>query len=80
MKARTRIDPEDAGYTANDATDYTTNNRPDRTGRSFTISCTPLDASGHSLGLGCNGKERCDNDNSGSNKTAEHDNSLCGDW
>jgi hypothetical protein len=35
-EARTLVDPEDAGYTANDAADHATNNRPDRTSRPFT--------------------------------------------
>jgi hypothetical protein len=75
-EARALIDSEDASYAANDAADYATNNCPDRTCCPFTISCTPLDATRDALGLGCNGKEHRDNNSSGSDKTADHDNSL----
>jgi hypothetical protein len=53
-EARTLIDAEDAGYAANHAADHATNNCSYRTSRSFTISCTPLDATGNTLGLGSN--------------------------
>jgi hypothetical protein len=54
-EARTLVDAEDAGYTADDAADHATNNCPYRASRSFTISCAPLDATGDALGLGSNG-------------------------
>ena len=75
-EARTLIDPEDAGYTANDAADHATNNGPDRTSRPFTIAGTPFNATRNTLGLACDGKEYRDNNGSGSDKTAVHDNSL----
>lgn len=49
-EAGTLIDAEDAGYAA----DHATNDCPDRTSRSFTISRTLLDATGDTLGLGSN--------------------------
>jgi hypothetical protein len=75
-EARTLIDPEDAGYTGNDAADHATNNGPDRTSRPFTIAGTPLNATRNTLGLACDGKEYRDNNGSSSDKTAIHDNSL----
>jgi hypothetical protein len=53
-EARTLIDAEDAGYAANNAADHATNDCSYRTSRSFTISCTLLDATGDTLGLGRN--------------------------
>jgi hypothetical protein len=53
-EARTLIDAEHAGHAANNAADHATNDRPDGTSRSFTISCTLLDATGDTLGLGSN--------------------------
>jgi hypothetical protein len=79
-KARTFIDTEDSGYSANDAADDATHNRTDRACRSFTIPRTPLDTSGHALGLGRNGEEHRDNNSDGSDKATDHDNSLSGDW
>jgi hypothetical protein len=75
-EARTLLDPKDAGYAANDPADHATNDCPDRTCRSFTISCTPLNATRDTLGLGCNGKQHRDNNSSSSDKAADHDNSL----
>jgi hypothetical protein len=72
-EARTLINPEDAGYTANDAADYATNNGPDRTSR---LAGTPLNATRNTLGLACDGKEYRNNNGSSSDKTAVHDNSL----
>jgi hypothetical protein len=53
-EARTLIDAEDAGHAANNAADHATNNCSYGTSRSFTISCTLLDATGDTLGLGSN--------------------------
>jgi hypothetical protein len=53
-EAGTLVDAEHAGYAANNAADHATNNCPDGTSRSFTISCTLLDATGDTLGLGRN--------------------------
>jgi hypothetical protein len=75
-EARTLIDPEDAGYAANDATDHAANNCSDRTSRPFTISCTPFDTTGDTLGLGRNWKQHRGNNGSGSNTTADHGDSL----
>jgi hypothetical protein len=76
-EAGTLIYPEDAGYAANDPSDHATNYGPDRTCCPFTVSCTPLDAARDTLGLGCNGKQRGENNNSSSSgKTTVHDNSL----
>ena len=75
-EARPLIDAKDAGYTANDAADHATNNCPDRTCRPFTISCTPLDATRDALGLDCNGKQYRGDNSSGSDKTANHGDSL----
>jgi hypothetical protein len=71
------IDPEDAGYAANDPSDHATNDGTDRTCCPFTVACAPLHAAGDTLGLGCNGKQRGENNNSSSSgETADHDNSL----
>jgi hypothetical protein len=78
-EARTFIDPEHAGDTANDAADHATNNRPDGTRRPFTVSGTPLDATRDALGPDCGGKEQGDNNSSGSDKSAVHSCSLDGD-
>ena len=78
MKARTLIDTKDSGYAANHAADYATHNRTDWACRSFTIPRTPLDTSRDTLGLGRNGEGNRDNNSDGSDKTADHENSLVG--
>jgi hypothetical protein len=67
-EARTLIDPEEAGSAADDAADHATHNRTDRSSRPFTISCTPLDATRDTLGLGRNGKEHRSNNGSAPTK------------
>jgi hypothetical protein len=75
-KAGTFIDAEHTGYAANDTANHATDNCPDRTSRPFTIPRTPLDAAGDALSLSCNGKKCHDNNSRGSDKTADHENSL----
>jgi hypothetical protein len=53
-EARTLIDPEDAGDTANDAPDHATNNRPDRTSRPFTIATLNATRNAWALATGRN--------------------------
>jgi hypothetical protein len=79
-KAGALINTKDTGYAANDAADHATHNCTDRACRAFTIPRTPLDASGNTLGLGHNREEDRDNNSEGSDKTADHEDSLCGDW
>jgi hypothetical protein len=50
-KARTLINPEDAGYAANDAADHAANDCPDGIGRPFTVPCTPARRRRGRLGL-----------------------------
>jgi hypothetical protein len=70
------VHAENPGHAANDATDHASNNRSNRTSRPFTISRTPLDATGDALSVGSNGKQHRGNNSSGSDKTADHDNSF----
>jgi hypothetical protein len=80
-EAGTLIHPEDAGYTADDSADHAANDGSDRTCCPFTIACTPLHAARDTLGLGCDGKQQGeDNNSSSSGKTTDHDNSSGGDW
>ena len=65
-ETRTFIDTEHAGYASNDTADHATNDCADRTSRPFTISRTPLDSSGYTLGSGSNRKGYCDKNGSGS--------------
>jgi hypothetical protein len=79
-EAGTLIHPKDAGYAADDPSDHATDDGPDRACRPFTVPGTPLDATRNTLGLACNGKQRDEDSNgSSSGKTADHENSLCGD-
>jgi hypothetical protein len=56
----TFIDAQHPGYTSNDATNYTSNNRSDRTSGPFAVPRAPLDAAGNALRLARNGKANCD--------------------
>jgi hypothetical protein len=79
-EAGTLIHPEDAGYAADDPSDHAANDGSDRTCCPFTVAGTALDAARDTLGLGCNGKQRSENNSSSSSgKTEDHDNSLGGD-
>jgi hypothetical protein len=79
MEARPLVDPEDAGYAANDAADHATHNGADGTCRPVSIPGTSLNAAGDALGLACNGKQHRDGERGGSDKTTDHSDSLVED-
>jgi hypothetical protein len=76
MEARPLVDPKDAGDAANDAADHATNNGADRTCRPVAISGASLNTARDALGLTCNWKKYRDDDSGGTDKTADHGNSL----
>jgi hypothetical protein len=76
MEPRPLVDPKDACDAADDAADHATDNGTDRTCRPVAISGAPLNAARDALGLACNGKKYRDDDSGGTDKTADHGNSL----
>jgi hypothetical protein len=72
-KARTLIDAENAGYSADHAADDTANHGADRTGRSFTVSRSALDPTGNSLALRGDRQRHGGDNGSYSDKAANHD-------
>jgi hypothetical protein len=79
MEARPLVDPKDAGDAANDAADHATNNGADRTCCPVAISGASLNAARDALGLACNGKKYRNGNSGGTDKTADHGNSLVED-
>jgi hypothetical protein len=72
-KARTLIDAENPGHTADHAANDAADDRSDRPGGSFALSRSPLDSARDPLGVGYDGQRQGGGNSGYSDKTADHE-------
>src|SRR5437870_655237 len=79
-KAWALIDTEHAGNATYHAANGAADNGANRTGRTVALARAALDSTRYALGLSDNGNSHCGANGGSSDKTADHDELLQGQW